>query len=486
MALVRSIAQFQDKIKAHLSEGNFDAALYSIHRLVDQVFCEPINTAHIFGSKLLDDLCQEVGAVTLRNLCSDESLLLCNEGQVSNTDNIVIYIVSKLQASGGHTAVLADIIRLSPSSRSIVLVTGIGGITDHASIQHRFDSAQNVSFEYAPRGKHIDKLDWLQRRILALKPSDVWLFNHHQDSVAIAAIQPDAGYRLHFYHHGDHHLCLGVHLDYADHIDIHPMGYHYCQDELNIKNNRYLPMAVTDMGDRPESLPFKSGSDLVTCTAAGFNKVEVPYFIQYVDVIPELLRASGGKHIHIGRLTPVALRRIRSGMRKLGLHDSAFIHIPFVTSVWKALHEHQVDLYITSFPYGGARTLIEVMGAGVPVAVHSHCTSRLLGTFDMAYEGALVWRNPDELYDFVQHVDTATLKNLGKLARSRYLDFHREEILKNALAKHAEPLQAPPLHEGYTPDGLQQALDISNQVSCIGAIRRFLYRTYRQWKSSRA
>jgi hypothetical protein len=483
MALIRSIVQFQDKIKASLSENDLDSALYSLQLLVDQIFCEPINTAQIFGSKLLDDLCQEIGANNWQKLRSEILSLPSVKKQYNDNENIVIYVVSKLQASGGHTAALADIIRLASPARTVILVTGIGGVTDHIAIQHRFASISNLSFEYAPRGKHIDKLDWLQRRILALTPSDVWLFNHHQDSVAIAAIQPDAGYRLHFYHHGDHHLCLGVHLQYADHVDIHPMGYHYCRDELNIKNNRYLPMAVEDMGDRLETSQFKCGSDLVTCTAAGFNKVEVPYFIQYVDVIPELLHASGGKHIHIGRLTKLALRRILSGIRKLGLHDSTFIYIPFVPSVWKALHEYKVDLYITSFPYGGARTLIEAMGAGVPVAIHNHCTSRLLGTFDMAYEGVLVWRSPRELYDFVKNIDTATLKNLSKLARSRYLDFHSEEILKKALEDNAESLQAPSLYEGYIPDDLQQAINISNQVSCIGAIRRFLYRTYRQWKS---
>lgn len=486
MALVRSVDKFQNKIKAQLAQGNLDSALCLIHRVVDQIFCEPINTARIFSSKILDDFCQEIGAINWLKLCSEEPSFPSVGKQGSASEGVVVYVVSKLQASGGHTAVLADIIRLAPSARSVVLVTGIGGVTDHTAIQHRFDSIADVTFEYAPRGKHIHKLDWLQRRILALTPSDVWLFNHHQDSVAVAAVQPDAGYQLHFYHHGDHHLCLGVHLSYADHIDIHPMGFHNCRDELGIKGNRYLPLVVNDMGDRPVSLDFISGKGLVTCTAAGFNKVEVAYFIRYVDVVPELLRVSGGKHIHIGRLTPSALRRIRRGMRQLGVPESAFVHIPFVPSVWKALHEYQVDLYVASFPYGGARTLIEAMGAGVPVAVHSHCTSRLLGTFDMTYEGTLVWRNPKELFDFVQRVDTATLKNLSRLARNRYLNFHSEEILKNALAKDAKPLQAPPLHEGYTQDGLQQALDISNQVSCMGAIRRFLYRTYRQWKSSRA
>ena len=483
MALIRSIAQFQDKIKAHLSAGNLDAALYSIHRLVDQIFCEPINTAQIFGSKLLDDLCQEVGAVNLYRLRSGKFPLPDNDKQADNSENVVVYVVSKLQASGGHTAVLADIIRLAPSTRSVILVTGVGGLTDQESIQHRFDSIQNVSFEYAPRGKHIDKLDWLQRKILALKPTGVWLFNHHQDSVAVAAVQPNAGYQLHFYHHGDHHLCLGVHLDYADHVDIHPMGYHCCREELNIKDNRYLPMAVKDLGRRPETLQFLNGERLVTCTAAGFNKVEVPYFIEYMQVIPDLLMASGGKHIHIGRLSLSARHKIWHKIRKLGLPATSFVYIPFVSSVWKALHDYKVDLYVTSFPYGGARTLIEAMGAGIPVAVHSHCTSRLLGTFDMAYEGACIWRNPQELYHFVKKLDAEQLESLSKLARKRYLDFHGEQILINALGINAENLQAPPLYLGYVQDGLQHALDISNQVSCFGAIRRFLYRTYRRWKS---
>lgn len=486
MALVRSIAQFQDKVKAHLSEGNLDASLSSIERLVNQIFCEPINTAQIFGSKLLDDLCQEIGLQNLCKLQSNIDLFLDNTKQDAKLQNVVVYVVSKLQASGGHTAVLADIIRLAPHSHSIILVTGVGGVTDHQAIQYRFDAIPNVTIEYAPRGKCLDKLNWIQKRFLALKPADVWLFNHHQDSVAIAAVQPNAGYQLHFYHHGDHHLCLGVHLDYADHVDIHPMGYHYCRDKLNIKNNRYLPMSVKDLGGRPDSLKFKSGSNFITCTAAGFNKVEVPYFIQYVDVIPALIHASGGKHIHIGRLTKIALRKIRNGLHQLGLSESSFIYIPFVSSVWKALHDYQVDMYVTSFPYGGARTLIEAMGAGMPIAIHSHCTSRLLGTFDMVYEGALIWRNPNELYEYVRNVDIATLSSHSKMARSRYLAYHSEDIVISALADNAAPLSATPLYDGYMPDNLQQALDISNQVSCIGAIRRFLYRNYRQWKSSRA
>ena len=220
MKLVRSVNQFQNEAKAYLLDGDFDSALYLIQRLVDQVFCEPINTAEIFGSKLLDDLCQEIGHLNLHKLQIKKAIYLDNIQPSVESEKTVVYVVSKLQASGGHTAVLADIIRLAPPAHSVVLVTGIGGLTDRKAILHRFNNIPNLTFEYAPRGKNIDKLDWMQQRIYGIQPKDVWLFNHHQDSVAIAAVQPNSGYKLHFYHHGDHHLCLGVYLSYADHVAV--------------------------------------------------------------------------------------------------------------------------------------------------------------------------------------------------------------------------------------------------------------------------
>lgn len=482
MALIRSVARLQESIGSRIARGDLDSALRLIHRAVDQVYCEPINTARIFGSKQLDGYCQEIGAINWRRVRDNAQLTpsSCESGST------VVYVASRIYASGGHTAVLADMIRLGPPARSIILITGTVWITDLATIRHRFEGIAQVSFECAPRGTHLEKLDWLQRKLLELAPDTVWLFNHHPDSVAIAAVQPDAGYRLRYYHHGDHHLCLGVYLDYADHIDLHPMGFHNCRDNLGIQGNRYLPLTVKDQGERPAETERTPGAGLITCTAASPNKIDPPYFIHYAEVIPEMLRASGGTHIHIGPLSMLTLLRIKRGMRKLGLPESGFVHIPYVRSVWQALHEHRVDLYVASFPYGGARTLIEAMGAGVAVALHLHCHSRLLSTFDMAFEGALLWRNPQELYSHVQQTDVETLKQLGQAARRKYLECYQEEVLASALADWTQPLLAPPLLAGYVPDKLQQAIDITNQVSCAGALRRFFCRINRHWKSFRA
>lgn len=470
------------KIARLVAGGNHDKALTLIEEVVDRIFCEPLNVGRVFGSRELDRLCQAIGAASLERLgAAMQSHVVSDDSEARPTD-VVVYLVSKLQPSGGHTAVLTDIIRLSPPSRNIVIVTGTCGRTDREAVRRRFESLQDVVLEYSPPGSRLAKLEWIQRRLAGLDPHTVWLFNHHQDSVAIAAVQPNQGYRVRFYHHGDHHLCLGVHLDYAEHIDPHPMGYHNCRENLGIRGNRYLPLVAPDLGDRaPPTQPETGG--LVTCTAGGFNKLEVPYFVHYTDMVPAILQATGGRHIHFGRLTSLALRRIHRGLGKSGIAAEAFVYVPYVPSVWRALHEYAVDLYVASFPYGGGRTLVEVMGAGLPAVLHSHFASRMLGGVDMAYKEAFIWRNPEELLAYLRNVDRAALKREGQLARRWYETYHREEIMQRFLDNSQSDLDVPALREDYRPDALMLALQTCREVSMRGILNRLLWRYYRRWQA---
>lgn len=461
---------------ANVSTINHTLAL--IKKITEDIISEPINVAQIFGCQFLDDACQKIGATNLKKI----KINIKNRDACKQQN--IIYVVSRLYMSGGHTAALTDIIRLSPSAnKHIILVTGIGGPTNNKVIQHRFGLIANVTFEFAPSGNYGSKLDWLQNRLLTLQPTDVWLFNHHQDSVAVAAVQPNEGYRLHFYHHADHHLCLGVYLNYANHIDINSSGFHNCRTELNI-NNSYLPLVVADQGNRTNLHFCRAQNGLVTATAAGHNKVEVIYPISYIDVVPHLLKATGGKHIHMGPLSFWARYKIRRGIRKLGLPASTFVYLPFVSSVWKVLHEYNVDLYVTSFPYGGARTLIEVMGSGTPVVAHNHYTSRLLATFDLIYDGAFMWRDPQELYDIVLNVNEIDLAKHSQLARRRYEQFHSENILQQALQCKINLLEPPALKEGYCSDVLQRAIEVCQQVSPLSVLKRMFVFIIRKLKST--
>lgn len=453
---------------------NAGRCLEQIEVFVDYLLCESLTVGRIFGSHELDDLCQRIGR---RNL---ETLGIAEPPQA--TSDVAVYIASKLQSSGGHTAALLDVIRLSPKRRSIILVTGVCGRTDYKAVHRRLSEAPNVELVNVPPGGHLQKLSWIQKFLHEQAPSIVWLFNHHQDSVAVAAVQPDREYDLNFYHHGDDRLCLGVCLSFGTHFDISPVLFHKCRNEVGVKGNRYLPLTATDL--LGGSLKNKNeSSGLVTCTAAGFNKVEVSYFLQYVDVIPRLLHVTGGCHIHIGRLSQFARWRIYRQMKHLGVPRESFVYIPLVHSVWHALHDYKVDLYIASFPYGGSKTMVEVMGAGVPIIIHRNIADRMIGGLDMVYDGACSWREPEELYQLLKIYNRDFLREQGTLARAWFKKYHSASVISEILTNPYSSIEVPQLKPEYVADPLLHAWQIAREVTFLGVIKRNLWRLYRRFKS---
>jgi len=66
----------------------------------------------------------------------------------------------------------------------------------------------SIVIEQSSKGSYLQRLTWLKKRLLEIQVENNYLFNHHQDSVAVSDIVPEMGLKTSFYHHGDHHLCL--------------------------------------------------------------------------------------------------------------------------------------------------------------------------------------------------------------------------------------------------------------------------------------
>lgn len=473
LARITSTLELKARTLALIEAGDLDRALHVLHDFVEKIITEPLCTSQVFGSEMLDALCMQIGGANLHAMARPVS-----RGDAPDTEAPYVYIVTKLQRSGGHTRVIEDFIRARPEARHVILATGLEGASDTDYLENGLAREVDVRFDLAPSGSYAQRLSWLQQQLAALRPRHVYLFNHHQDSVAVAALHPDLGLHGSFYHHGDHHLCLGVHLSHLEHIDLHPMGYHYCRDALGIENT-YIPLTANDRGERPADLPFLGGGTLTTCTAGRSNKIEVPYFVSYLDVVPELLQTTGGRHVHIGRLTPWARRRIARGMKRLGIAPERFVYVPWVPSVWQALHTHRVDLYIASFPYGGGLTLIEAMGAGVPVALHRHIFSRVLSGIELGYPGAFSWRDPAELLAYCASLTQDMLAHGGDMARNHYSRFHRPEPLRDMLEGRAR-VEPRPLSDDFRVATDAWALWMESQMTMQRLAAKAVYRTLRK------
>lgn len=474
-----SLYSLSKRVSQFTKSGDLDHALHLIHRFVERIFTEPLCTSQVVGSRTLDDLCQRIGKANLAAIDRDRILI-----DPESDKPIFVYIVSKLERSGGHSRVIEDFIKGRPFARHVVLSSELNGRSDVDYVFDRLAGQGHVTFESARKGDNFhQRLMWLQKRLLAIRPNRAYLFNHHQDCIAVAAVQPEMGFDLSFYHHGDHHLCLGVYLSFAEHIDPHPMGYYDCRHELGIKNV-YIPLTVDDKGMRPSNWPFIPEGKITTCTAARSNKIEIPYFVSYLDVVPELLKVTGGRHVHIGRLTPWAIFRIKRGLKRLGIPHDRFVYIPWVPSVWTALHEYRVDLYVASFPYGGGLTLIETMGAGIPVALHQHVFSRVLSGIDLAYPEAFSWQVPDELLHFCASVTPEYLRHQSILARRQYLNYHRQQILMDILAS-AESITISPreFSDKFLPRRDEFASLMEGSVNIGHLAKRAVYRFFRNFRS---
>lgn len=471
-----SVRALINKAENALGRGRINTALTYVHDFVERIITEPMLTAQVFASQDLDQLCLRIGRQNLNGLPVPQGDIWPGR----ECGAVIVYLVSRFQRSGGHSRVVQDFICAQPEKNHLILSTEIGGPSDKDYFSQIFFINENVRFEYAPRGGFQVRLNWLQSMLLALQPEHVYLFNHHQDSVAVAALVPELGLNGSFIHHGDHHLCLGVYLSHLTHVDLHPMGYHHCRDELGVRNH-YLPLTFEDMKCTSAQTDFSHAGPLITATAARSNKIEIPYYFSYLDTIPAVLKVTGGKHVHIGKLTPWALRRIYRQMRKQGVQKDRFVYLEWTPSIWMTLQEHNVDLYIASFPYGAGLTLIEAMGAGVPVIMHEHMYSRMLSGLEMAYPESFRWRDVEDLLIYLANLQPIQLDHEKKLARAHYEKFHRPELLKDYLLDSALlQLLVPPLKNGFKPRYDEWAAWSESQLNILRLFYRFAYRTLRR------
>lgn len=415
-----------------VARDDLNSALGFVKDFVEGILADPQATGNVFASKPLDEACLRIGRRLLH-----ESRRNNNRFQ-SAVSGEAVYIATELYMTGGHSAVLSDFISHQPAYRHRILLSDLFAVQDKTSIENRF-AALGAAIEWAPNGDPAKKLHWLQNRLWELNPRRTFLFNHHQDAVAVAAAQRDLVGELFFYHHGDHSLCLGVHIPHSVHIDFRGFGFENCRNSLRVAHNVLVPITVDDSGARPQSMRFLVDGMLRTCSSGAAHKFENPYRYEYSAIVPKILAVTGGQHLHLGPLSADTLDTIRTELGKRNIDPGRFRNIHSVPSVWNALIDNGIDLYLSSFPHGGVRAAVEVMGSATPMAVHVNYSFPALSELDAVYPEAFNWRNPDELFQFLPRIDQDFLQEQSARARHHYETHCHPDLLTAELVNMREP-----------------------------------------------
>ena len=417
-------AELAARVGEHVEAREFGAALSALQKFVEQVIFNPASVAKVFTSSDLDLLCKTVALAKSRTF----------DSRAPADCRGTVVLVSELSKAGGHNELIKDIARLGlfPGPLSIVQTDCFERVDD--TVSRSFSESAGVEVQQVAGAGMDEKFDALVASLRSAPPEKLLLLAHNQDALAVtaafAAKAASACTEVVYVHHGDHHLSLGAATQDFIHVDPHNIGYFHCRNELGNRCNHYWPLTVGVPADHHRKTPFLSAGSLVTCSTGRAEKFEAgSYLYDYFELLPKILRTTGGRHVHIGHLHPAQLERLNAAMAAAGVHRSRVTHIPRVDSVAQALVAHEVDLYISSFPLGGGKAVLEAMASGIPLLMHQSYQSRFFGGVDIAYPGAFVWRNVAELIDVFGRIDAGVLADHSSRARRHYEKFHRDELL---------------------------------------------------------
>jgi hypothetical protein len=473
----------EKSVTESIANQKYGDALDLIQIFVTSVMNEQQAPGELIGSKRLDALCELIGENFFKH---NRALLPASKPEDAQSESIVV-LCTGLYRYGGTSLVIEDIINAHKNTKCTLLVTNLLNDMSKEDLSARSFADGAGVVETAPTGSSQEKLKWLMGKLFFIAPKRIFILNHHQDSVIISSVQPFIySTKVIFYHHADHNLCLGVHLKNAIHIDPHNVGFFNCQINEKIVGNHYLPLLVDDRACCVTVDDFLQNEELITCSSATYHKFNNFYLYPYVDLIAERLVARGGKHVHIGNIPDYELLKIANKLRQKRVDPVRFIHITWVPSLWDALVKNRVDLFIGSFPIGGARTIIEVMGAGLPILMHENYLSRFHSSRDISYPDAFVWKYPNEFLSIISAIDKKSLQIHSEKSRKHYIQHYSSTTINfdheiKKICAGEESVRPYPLYS-YDPDNLDRLLHFSHlsYLTVNNVAQQFL--TSNTWK----
>lgn len=379
-------------------------------------------------------------AAAVENLrASGASLPEC-AAQAGSCDAVLI---SRWSQIGGHAAVAADLLRASSATdKRVFVIHGSRHVRTPEAIAARLGLAPGA-VELCPPGATDTPWEWLPQRLAACGCTRLFIFHETRRPGVLAAALASAAARKFVVHHVDSKPCSGLFLPGVPVIELTPFGWHYSRAHLGI-DPVYLPLVSRPpAGERPA---FLSSGELRTATCGRAAKFDSRHSFRYPEIIAERLRRFGGRHVHIGPLSAGGRATIDRELERRGVPPERFEYISSVPNLPDALWAQRIDLYLASFPFGGARTIVDVMASATPAVVHVRSAHSRLGSTSLSCQGTSFWSDPGELWEILRHADAAGLAARSRQAREHFERCHRPALLAEALAlPDCGDLQPPPL-----------------------------------------
>ncbi|MDG1437168.1 MAG: glycosyltransferase family A protein [Rickettsiaceae bacterium] len=400
----------------------------NLYILTSQIigYTHPNNRREIFKKihclSFIDELCEAFGRYymvskkyTIENDDYDESkIIILTGGFLSDKSGGIIIEISNLVKT--YHDLGKNVYLLS----SEIVDTNPEIITKHFPV-----NSNKFFFEKIKEKNLASSAQKLIDRIYDLKACKLYPFISHNDVVSNCALQKGIAKKIIIDYVFDHGTSLGITNSSIDHIIVKSSGqYQALLHKIPKSKLIYIPPYIKDEAHKNLYIP-KTNKNLTTACAATRNyKIESDSNNKYCQIIPQIMKATGGKHYHYGPLSPEYKSTLLENLRSLDIHPTNFVHIEWCDNVAKDLVKKGCDLYMQSFPIAGALLPIQVMQYGIPIIGYNSTDNFLLYETDFLSKETIFWSNIEDLLYNISQLTKVKLIKLSKISRSFYENRH--------------------------------------------------------------
>lgn len=314
-----------------------------------------------------------------------------------------LIIATEMYPVGGHSRVVADVARESPSPTVVLtdMFSSYRKTPDH--LNWLLETLEYASVIVLPQPSLWAKCRALSLLTQRLQPRSILYFNHHQDPIPFVGTLGHAASRKTLVHHCDHNPSLGNTLAGIGHADFTDELAHTCAKHLH-RETSVLPLYVSDAGKK--SFEPIEGNAFSVVTSGTHIKFARSGELALQRIAHTVLTHVRGQFFHIGPIDGEWVAEIKSHLESNDIDPTRFNALGSVPSLWTSLAQLDAHLYLGSAPVGGGRAAIEAQGCGYPVAFFRGSDPDSALAVDSVYASKeLGWGNLAEL--------STLLKSLG-------------------------------------------------------------------------
>lgn len=371
----------------------------------------------------------------------------------------VLIIATEIYAWGGHTPVIGDLVN-AVGGNCRLLITRTNPEADAQALDAAIarTGLTRDEVEFAPVEGYtnpVPLVKWLRKRISENKPSRL-ILAHHPDDVSVPAVA-SVFHRLPvcLLNHGDVLPCTGYFLPGVVLMQLSPRSAHW-SDKLGVRNH-LIPLCSSANYGLTKARRWMNGGFLKTATVSRPEKFSGSFPVTFVELLLARFDANSGSHLQVGGIPNELLCELYAAMDARSIDRERLELLDWSDDLAGDLHQREIDLVIGSIPIGGARTCVELNGAGIPQIRAAIDPVVRAANNQFMPDGALGWTGINDFRQVLRSLDPKQLARLSKAAvtkhKSAQTKSHFDSAVVVALRMADSPSVSGPVFSGDAFDG---------------------------------